>query len=112
MASWIAWLLLCDSDTLVLRNFGRFRSSLNELGYLVWIVLCIHFDTVYPYRLVFMSQILGYWSSLPGWLRDLLPMASYYNGIDPKYKGGFVCMAAASAAIDRGVPIDAVLDTS
>ena len=33
-------------------------------------------------------------------------------GIDPKYKGGSVHMAAASAAIDRGVPIDVVLDTS
>ena len=32
-------------------------------------------------------------------------------GIDPKYKGGSVRMAAASAAIDRGVPIDAVLNT-
>ena len=41
-------------------------------------------------------------------------MASYYNGnragIDPKYKGGSVCMAATSAAIDRGVPIDVVLN--
>ena len=32
-------------------------------------------------------------------------------GIDPKYKGSFVHMAAASAAIDRGVPIDVVLNT-
>ena len=32
-------------------------------------------------------------------------------GIDPKYKGGSVHMAAALAAIDRGVPIDVVLDT-
>ena len=32
-------------------------------------------------------------------------------GIDPKYKGGSVRMAAASAAIDRGVPIDVVLNT-
>ena len=32
-------------------------------------------------------------------------------GIDPKYKGGSVRMAAASAAIDHGVPIDAVLNT-
>jgi hypothetical protein len=31
--------------------------------------------------------------------------------IDSKYKGGSVRMAAASAAIDRGVPIDVVLDT-
>ena len=32
-------------------------------------------------------------------------------GIDPKYKGSFVHMAAASASIDRGVPIDVVLNT-
>ena len=32
-------------------------------------------------------------------------------GIDPKYKGGSIRMAAASAAIDRGVPIDVVLNT-
>ena len=31
--------------------------------------------------------------------------------IDPKYKGGSVRMAAASAAIDRGVPIDVLLNT-
>ena len=32
-------------------------------------------------------------------------------GIDSKYKGGSVRMAAASAAINRGVPIDVVLNT-
>ena len=32
-------------------------------------------------------------------------------GIDPKYKGGSVSMAAASATSDCGVPIDVVLDT-
>ena len=32
-------------------------------------------------------------------------------GIDPKYKGGSIRIAAASAAIDRGVPIDVVLNT-
>ena len=31
--------------------------------------------------------------------------------IDPKYEGGCVRITAASAAIDRGVPIDAVLNT-
>ena len=30
--------------------------------------------------------------------------------VDPKYKGGSICMAAASAAIDRGVPIEVVLN--
>ena len=32
------------------------------------------------------------------------------GGIDPKYEGGSIRMAAASAAIDRGVPINALLD--
>ena len=32
-------------------------------------------------------------------------------GIDPKYKGGSVRMAAAPKAIDCGVPIDVVLNT-
>ena len=32
-------------------------------------------------------------------------------GIDPKYRGGFVCMAAALVGIYRGVPIEVVLDT-
>jgi hypothetical protein len=31
--------------------------------------------------------------------------------VDPKYKGGSIRMAAASATIDRGVPIDVVLNT-
>ena len=34
------------------------------------------------------------------------------GGIDPKYEGGFIRMAAALAAIDRGVPIDVVLITA
>ena len=33
-------------------------------------------------------------------------------GIDPEYKGGSTRMAAASPAIDRGVPFDVVLTTS
>ena len=31
--------------------------------------------------------------------------------VDPQYKGGSTRMAAASAAIDRGVPIDVILNT-
>ena len=31
--------------------------------------------------------------------------------VDPKYKGGSIRMAAASAAIDRGMPIDVVPNT-
>ena len=37
-------------------------------------------------------------------------MALDRDGIDPKYRGGSNRMAAASAAIDRGVLIDVVLD--
>ena len=32
-------------------------------------------------------------------------------GMDARFKGGSVRMAAASAAIDRGTPIDIVLNT-
>ena len=32
-------------------------------------------------------------------------------GIDPKYKGSYICMAAASAAIGWRMPIDVVLNT-
>ena len=41
------------------------------------------------------------------WLRIVMTRI----GVDPKYKGGSVRMAAASAAIDRGSPIDVVLNT-
>ena len=34
------------------------------------------------------------------------------GGIDPKYKGGSIRMAVTSVAIDRAVPVDAVLNTS
>jgi hypothetical protein len=34
-----------------------------------------------------------------------------HASIDLRYKGGSIHMAAASAAIDRGVPIDVVLNT-
>ena len=32
-------------------------------------------------------------------------------GVHPRFKGGSIRMAAASAAIDRGMPIDVVLGT-
>ena len=35
-----------------------------------------------------------------------------HTGIDPKYEVGFVHKATASAAIDRGVPINVVLSTN
>ena len=73
-------------------------------------------DPVYPFEHVFMSQVpdrtSGYFfpvgaATCSRWLRDVMDRV----GIDPKYKGGSVRMAAASAAIDRGVPIDVVLNT-
>ena len=75
-----------------------------------------HSDPVYPFEHVFMSQVpdrtSGYFfpvgaATCSRWLRDVMDRV----GIDPKYKGGSVRMAAASAAIDRGVPIDVVLNT-
>ena len=75
-----------------------------------------HADPVYPFEHVFMSQVpdrtSGYFfpvgaATCSRWLRDVMDRV----GIDPKYKGGSVRMAAASAAIDRGVPIDVVLNT-
>lgn len=41
---------------------------------------------------------------------SVTPDGSRCVGIDPKYKGGSIRMAADSVAIDRGVPIDVVLD--
>ena len=76
----------------------------------------IHFDPVWPYKHVFMSQVPNKATGLhfpvgsqtcSQWLRTIMDRA----GIDPKYKGGSVRMVAASAAIDRGVPIDVVLNT-
>ena len=75
-----------------------------------------HAGPVYPFEHVFMSQVpdrtSGYFfpvgaATCSRWLRDVMDRV----GIDPKYKGGSVRMAAASAAIDRGVPIDVVLNT-
>ena len=74
----------------------------------------IHSDTVWPYQHVFMSQVPSTRLHFPVgsqtcflWLRTIMDRV----GIDPKYKGGSVRMAAASAAIDCGVPIDVVLST-
>ena len=76
----------------------------------------VHSDPVYPFQHVFMAQVPYRATSLhfpvgsqtcSRWLRTIMTRI----GIDPKYKGGSIRMAAASAAIDRGVPIDVVLDT-
>ena len=76
----------------------------------------IHLDPVHLFQHAFMPQVPYKATGLhfpvgsqtcSQWLRTIMTR----TGIDPKYKGGFVRMAAASAAIDRGVPIDAALDT-
>ena len=76
----------------------------------------VHSDPVYPFQHVFMSQVPYRATGLhfpvgsqtcSRWLRTIMTRI----GIDPKYKGGSIRMAAASAAIDRGVPIDVVLNT-
>ena len=75
-----------------------------------------HSDQLYPFQHVFISQVpstaTGYYfpvgaQTCSQWLRTIMNRV----GIDPKYKGGSICMAAASAAIDRGVVIDVVLNT-
>ena len=73
-------------------------------------------DPVHPFQHVFMSQVPNWAIGLhfpigsqtcSRWLRTIMN----HVDIDPKYKGGSVRMAAASPAIDRGVPIDVVLNT-
>ena len=59
-----------------------------------------------PYRATGLHFPVGS-QTCSRWLRTIMTRI----GIDPKYKGGSIRMAAASAAIDRGVPIDVVLDT-
>ena len=75
-----------------------------------------HSDLVYPFQHVFISQVpsraTGYHfpvgaQTCSRWMLTGMTRV----GIDPKYKGGSIRMAAASAAIDRGVPIDVVLST-
>ena len=75
----------------------------------------IHSDPVHPFQHVFMSQVPNWATSLHfpvgsqtcfQWLRTIMTCI----GIDPRYKGDSVRMVAASAAIDRGVPIDPVLN--
>ena len=74
-----------------------------------------HSDVVYPFQHVFMPQFpsrtTGYHflvgaQTSPRWMLTVMTRV----GINPKYKGGSVRMAVASAAIDRGVPIDVVLN--
>ena len=73
-------------------------------------------DLVYNFQHVFMSQVpdrsTGFHfpvgaQTCSKWMRLIMDRIK----VDPKYKGGSIRMAAASAAIDRGVPIDVVLNT-
>ena len=76
----------------------------------------IHSDMVYPFQHVFMSQVPSRAIGLrfpvgsqacSRWLCRIVDRV----GIDSKYTGGSVRMAAAFAAIDCGVPVDVVLNT-
>ena len=73
-------------------------------------------DLVYKFQHVFMSQVpdrsTGFHfpvgaQTCSKWMRLIMDRIK----VDPKYKGGSIRMAAASAAIDRGMPIDVVLNT-
>ena len=75
-----------------------------------------HADKLYDFQHVFMSMVAHKHTgkfypvgaqTMSRWLRIVMTRI----GVDPKYKGGSVRMAAASAAIDRGSPIDVVLNT-
>ena len=80
----------------------------------------LHDDAVYPFKHVFMSQVVekrnrpykGKFfpvgpSTCSRWIRTVMDRI----GVHPRFKGGSIRMAAASAAIDRGMPIDVVLGT-
>ena len=73
-------------------------------------------DLFYPFQHVFMSQVpdqsTGFHflvgaQTCSKWMRLIMDCIK----VDPKYKGGSMCMAAAFAAIDRGVPINVILNT-
>ena len=73
-------------------------------------------DLIYKFQHTFMSQVpnrsTGFFfpvgaQTCSRWMRLIMDRIH----VDPKYKGGSIRMAAASAAIDRGVPIDVVLNT-
>ena len=80
----------------------------------------LHQDPVYPFQHVFMSQVVDNHigprkgkffpigpSTCSRWLRTIMDRVE----IPKEFPGGSVRMAAASAAIDRGMPIDVVLST-
>ena len=80
--------------------------------------LFFHSDSVYPFEHVFMSQTPAKHGTFKGmhtpvgaqtcsrWMKEVMTRAGITG-----YSGGSVRMAAASAAVDNGVPIDEVLRT-
>ena len=80
--------------------------------------LFLHSDPVYPFEHVFMSQTPARYGTHKGmhlpvgaqtcsrWMKEVMTRAGIKG-----YTGGSVRMAAASAAVDNGVPIDEVLRT-
>ena len=78
----------------------------------------LHDDPVYPFKHEFMSQVVDKhheprrdkcFSVGPGtcsrWMRNVMDRI----GVDERFKGGSIRMAAALAAVDRGMPIKVVL---
>ena len=101
VTSWTyLWLLLCDFAILVLRSFGRYRSSLGKLVYPGWhnigyvrswlsrLMWTVHLlDNMFTrirftlFSMFYVSSTLQeYWSLLTCGLSDLFPMALYHNG--------------------------------
>ena len=80
----------------------------------------LHQDSLYPFLHVFMSQVVDNHigprrgkffpvgpSTCSRWMRTIMDRVE----IPKQFPGGSVRMAAASAAIDHGMPIDVVLST-
>ena len=77
-----------------------------------------HSDSVFPFEHVFKSQTPAKYGAFKGmhtpvgaqtcsrWMKEVMTRAGITG-----YSGGSVRMAAASAAVDNGVPIDEVLRT-
>ena len=73
-------------------------------------LVCTHFNMFFMFQVA--SRATGYHflvgaQTCSRWMHTLMACV----GIDPKYKGGSIRIAAASAAINRDVPINVVLNT-
>ena len=80
----------------------------------------LHGDRVYPFKHVFISHVIDkqrgprrgkYFPVGPNtcsrWMRTVMDRI----GVDKRFKEGSIRMAAASAAINRGMSIDVVINT-